>query len=109
MKLIISVVNDNDVAHLLSTLIKEGYRATKLASTGGFLREGNTTILMGIEDEQVDAVVSIIGNLCHARKQLVHPLAPLVDVPDPYAAFPLEVEVGGARIFIVDIEKSLKV
>lgn len=109
MKLIISVVNDKDAAGLMATLVKEGYRATKLSSTGGFLREGNTTFLMGVEDNQVEDVISKIKEVCHARQQLVPPLPPLVGMTESYVSYPLEVTVGGAMIFILDIEKSIRV
>jgi len=109
LKLIISVVNDKDAGSLLATLVKEGYRATKLSSTGGFLREGNTTFFMGVEDEQVEPVVLKIREICHARQQVVSPLPSLAGMAEAYVSYPLEVTVGGAMIFILDIEETIRV
>ena len=64
MKLVITVVEDNDVAFLMESLVKNGYKATKLASTGGFLLQGNTTLLIGVQDHEVDPVLEIIRSTC---------------------------------------------
>ena len=58
MKLIVTVVQDQDAPHLLEKLLSGGYRATRLSSTGGFLRQGNTTLLVGAKDEKVEEAVS---------------------------------------------------
>jgi len=109
MKLVISVISDKDGAPLLNELVRKGYRATKLASTGGFLREGNTTMLIGVENEEVDDVVSIISEMCQSRKQIVTPIAALPGPAEPFAAYPLEITVGGATVFVIDVEKNIKV
>jgi uncharacterized protein YaaQ len=109
VKLIITVVNDKDAPALLENLIKGGYRATKLSSTGGFLKEGNTTYLIGVMDSQVDDVVQKIKEVCYARKELVSPISPMVGLAESYVSYPTEVTVGGAMIFIMDVEKSIKV
>ena len=109
MKLVISVISDNDVSSLLNELVQKGYRATKLASTGGFLREGNTTLLIGVEKERVDDVISIISVICQSRKQIVTPIASLPSLAEPFAAYPMEITVGGATVFVVDVEQNIKV
>ncbi len=109
MKLVISVISDTDASPLLNGLVQKGYRTTKLASTGGFLREGNTTMLIGVEEEQVDDVIAIISTICQSRKQLVTPIASLPGPAEPFATYPLEIAAGGATIFVVDVEKSIKV
>jgi uncharacterized protein YaaQ len=58
MKLMIAIVQDKDAEALLSALTQMGYRATKMASTGGFLREGNSTVFLGVEDNRVEEVLS---------------------------------------------------
>src|SRR5690606_21136355 len=60
VKLIIAVVQDRDSNRLSRALVRENLRVTKLASTGGFLREGNTTFLIGVDDDQVEKVLRII-------------------------------------------------
>jgi uncharacterized protein YaaQ len=108
VKLIVAVIQDKDSHRLLSNLTQEGFRATKLASTGGFLREGNTTLLIGVEDEQVERVISIIRNTCRAREQLVTPLSPMGGPADSFIPYPVEILVGGATIFVLDVERFEK-
>jgi uncharacterized protein YaaQ len=105
MKLVISVVQDKDSNRLSGALIKEGFRATKLASTGGFLRAGNTTFMIGVEDERVSEVMQIIQNNCKIREQMVTPVSPMGGTTDSYIPFPVEVQVGGAAVFVVPVEK----
>lgn len=109
MKLIIAVVQDKDSMRLVEGLVEKGYRATKLASTGGFLREGNTTLLIGVEQQQVDEVVSIIKKTCRSREQLVTPISPVGGPTDLYVPYPVEVVVGGATVFVLDVERFEKV
>jgi len=60
MKLVLSVVSNQAAEGITDALLAAGFRATRLASTGGFRREGNTTIMMGIEDEDVEPVLAIL-------------------------------------------------
>lgn len=105
MKLVIAIVQDKDSNRLSSALIGEGIRATKLASTGGFLRAGNTTFIIGIEDERVEEVIRIIKANCKVRDQLVTPVSPMGGTTDSYIPFPVEVQVGGAAVFVLPIER----
>lgn len=108
MKLVVAVIQDKDSHRLLGALTQANFRATKLASTGGFLREGNTTLLVGVEDEQVERVVSIIKNTCHAREQLVTPLSPMGGPADSYIPYPVEIMVGGATVFVLNVTRFAK-
>lgn len=105
MKLVIAVVQDKDSNRLSNALIKEGFRATKLASTGGFLRSGNTTFMIGIEDDRVQQVMQVIKTNCKVREQLVTPVSPMGGTSDSYIPFPVEVQVGGAAVFVVPVER----
>ena len=105
MKLVIAVIQDKDSNRLSNALVKEGFRATKLASTGGFLRAGNTTFLIGVEDERVHEVFQVISNSCKVRDQLVTPVSPMGGATDSYIPFPVEVQVGGATVFVVPVER----
>jgi len=105
MKLILSIVNSDDARPLLEVLSREGQRATMVSTTGGFLREGNSTILIGVEDEQMDAVLSIIRENCQSRKQFVNPLPPIMEPGELYMPAPVEIEVGGATVFVLDVER----
>lgn len=105
MKLIIAVVQDKDSAKLAQNLVKENIRATKLASTGGFLHAGNTTFLIGTEDHLVDHVKSVIQQSCKAREQVVAPMSPMGASMESYIPYPVNVQVGGATVFVLDIEQ----
>lgn len=105
MKLIIAIVQDPDCASVVEGLTSRGYRATKLASTGGFLREGNATLLVGLEDDQVDDAVAVIARLARSRERIVTPLASAGAPMEAYAPYPVEVVVGGATLFVLDVER----
>ncbi|MBW7477369.1 cyclic-di-AMP receptor [Paenibacillus oenotherae] len=105
MKLVIAIVQDKDSNRLSNALVREGFRATKLASTGGFLRAGNTTFMIGIEDERVSDVMQVIKSNCKVRDQLVSPVSPMGSTTDSYIPFPVEVQVGGAAVFVVPVER----
>ncbi|MGD8192562.1 cyclic-di-AMP receptor [Brevibacillus ginsengisoli] len=104
MKMVIAVVQDKDSGRLSQMLVKKGFRATKLASTGSFLRAGNTTFLVGTEDHLVPDVIDIIQHSCKSRKQMVTPVSPLGSAVDTFMPYPLEVQVGGAAVFVLDVE-----
>jgi hypothetical protein len=63
MKLILAIIQDHVAQDVLHELSENKIRATKLSSTGGFFKKGNTTILIGIEDEKVDRVKEMILNI----------------------------------------------
>jgi len=107
--LIIAVVQDQDVNRLLAKLMEKGYSATKLASTGGFLRQGNTTLLIGVKQEGVPEVIAIIKEVCRTRKQVVTPVTVGDQALNTYIPTPVEVEVGGATVFTVKVESFEKI
>jgi len=105
MKMIVAVVQDKDATRLQNALVQEGIRATKLASTGGFLSAGNTTFLIGVEDDKVEDVMRLIQSNCRVRDQLVTPVSPMGGTTDSYIPFPVEVQVGGAAVFIIPVDR----
>ncbi|MBC8060198.1 MAG: cyclic-di-AMP receptor [Clostridiaceae bacterium] len=109
MKLIITIVQDDDAADLLEELTDKGFRVTKLATTGGFLRSGNTTLMIGVEKDKVDDVLAVIEEVCRTREQVVTSPSPVAGSTGVYIPYPVEVEVGGATIFVVDVDKFLKI
>ena len=70
MKLIIAIVQDEDSSRLVNQLMKNGFGVTKLATTGGFLRAGNTTLLIGVDDDKLHAAMELIEHVCKSRKQV---------------------------------------
>ncbi len=109
MKLILAIVQEKDSRRLMEGLVAAEFQATMLASTGGFLREGNSTILIGTEADKVDAALAVIQKFCHVREQLVSPLPPVVEPVDSYISYPVKVQVGGAIVFVVDVERMVKI
>lgn len=109
MKLVIAVVQDDDADDLVENLVKRRFSSTKLASTGGFLREGNTTLLIGVEAEKVDEVIGIIKDICKSRKQTVTTPIPPTGSAGVFIPYPIDVKVGGATIFVVDTDRFEKV
>lgn len=108
MKLIVAIVQDQDSNRLSKTLVEKNFRATKLATTGGFLRSGNTTFMIGTDDDRVEGALQIIKENCQAREQLVAPVSPMGGNADSYVPFPIEVEVGGATVFVLPVEQFLQ-
>ncbi|QKY70872.1 cyclic-di-AMP receptor [Lentibacillus sp. CBA3610] len=108
MKLLIAVVQDKDTNRLLDALGEENFKITKLATTGGFLKEGNTTLMIGCEDGYVDHALNVIRDNCSKREQMVAPISPMGGNADSYIPKPVKVEVGGATVFILPIEQFLQ-
>jgi uncharacterized protein YaaQ len=105
MKMIVSIVNRDDARGLTDALMREGYRATTISTTGGFLRQGNATLLIGTEDEQVDDVLEIVRSHCHTRTERVTPLPPFMGVEE-YIPLPVEVQIGGAVVFVLSVDRT---
>lgn len=110
MKLIIAIVQDEDSSRLINKLMKDGYGVTKLATTGGFLRSGNTTLLIGVDDAKLEGAMGIIENVCKSRKQVAPVPMSVSSMPSSsYAPYPLEVMVGGATVFVLPVEEFRKI
>ena len=108
MKLIVAIVQDQDASSLIEDLTEHKYRVTKLTSTGGFLKAGNTTLLIGIEEEHVETVVNLIERNCKTR-EITTSLMTVTMPGDTYIPYPLEVKVGGATLFILDVERHIRI
>ena len=109
MKLAIIIVSDTDADGLVRAMVERGYPATKIGSTGGFLRRGNTTLLSGVESDRVDDVISLVRRLCPVRTELLAIAALPLAGEIPVVNEPVEVRAGGAVIFVLDIERFERV
>ena len=107
MKLIFAVINKEDSNTVSSELTKSGYSVTKLATTGGFLLSGNITLIIGTEKEKVDNAVKIIE--AHSKKRTEVVPSTAAYGTEVATSYPVEVPVGGATIFVVDVERFEKV
>jgi uncharacterized protein YaaQ len=108
MKLIVAIVQSDDAGALSDALREANFQSTLISSTGGFLREGNATIFVGVEDDQVDGVMKVIQDNCHTRTQFVNPMPPVMEPGELYMPPPVEVQVGGAVVFVSNIERFEK-
>lgn len=109
MKLVMAVVQDSDAPDLLEKLVEKGFRATKLASTGGFLKKGNTTIFAGVEDSRVDDIIELIKNKCCMGQQFIAPITSAGGPMESYLPHLVDVPASGANIFVIDVEQYIKV
>jgi uncharacterized protein YaaQ len=108
MKLVMSIVQSDDAANLIDDLVAQGHRITRINTAGGFLQQSNATILLGVEDPQVDEVLSVIQSNCQTRTQYINPLPPVMEPGEFYMPYPVEVQIGGATVFVLPIEKFVK-
>jgi uncharacterized protein YaaQ len=106
MKLVLAIVNNSDSSMVSSSLTREGFAVTKLATTGGFLMAGNTTLLIGVDDDKVAQVCDIISNHSRKRTQMM-PTTASYDT-GLYTSLPVDVTVGGATVFVLNVERFEK-
>lgn len=110
MKLIIAIVQNEDVNKLISSLRENGFSSTKLASTGGFLSSGNTTLLIGVDEEKVDDVLAVIKNICKTKKKITAAMPPSTCCTvGGYLPHTIEVTVGGAVVFVTGVDRFEKI
>ncbi|MDI6605303.1 MAG: cyclic-di-AMP receptor [Thermoanaerobacteraceae bacterium] len=109
MKLVLAIVQDEDVRRLMDGLTEKDFSFTRVASTGGFLRAGNTTLLIGVNDEKLDDVIGIIDEKCKTRNKIITSPTLMGGTADIFMPQPVEVPIGGATIFVIDVEKFIRV
>ena len=107
MKLVIAIVGNEDASFVLSELTKNKFSATKLQTSGGFLRAGNATFMIGVEGDKVDDVIKILSEYSSKRK-VVSPIDPTFNSESIFGNKPVEITIGGATVFVLDVEQFLK-
>jgi len=110
-KLILAIVQNEDGSRVLDSLNKAGFYCTRMSTTSGFLRAGNTTFVIGTEEEKVDEAIQLIKNSSQSRKQIIDTSSMGMNssMGGVYMPYPVEVTVGGATIFVVDVDRFEKV
>ena len=103
VKLITLIVKDDDAGRLINALVAGGLRATRLRSSGGFLRARNATIILGVTDEQLPEALRIVRATCRTRRRTVEPMPAVVEHVEIVGGSTVEVDVGGATIFVTDV------
>ena len=109
MKLIYIIVRQDNETDVINSMIKNGFRITKLATSGGFLRKGNTTIFCCCQDNEVNKAIDIIKQECGKRKKIQIDMP--INLPSTainYTSIPTSIEVGGATIIVTDVCKFEK-
>lgn len=101
----VAIVHSEDAGALVDALLEKEHRATRLQSSGGFLKQSNATVMVGVDDDQVDAVLEVVRANCVSRTQVVNPMPPIMEPGEFFMPYPLEVEVGGATVFVLPVER----
>ena len=109
MKLLIAVVNKKDCKVLRDALINAGYRFTEISSAGGFFREGNVTLLIGVTEEQMEGALSVIGAHCKGKEEAVNITPPDTRMYAPPVGEAMTVPIGGAQVFVLNVERVVHV
>ena len=105
MKLAVCIVHNRDKGRISDELVKAGYKFTVVGSTGGFLHEGSSTFLIGVEEPELTALLAIIEQNCKAREQLVNVSTFEPTTPAAFMPNPIKVPVGGSVVFILDVDQ----
>lgn len=108
MKLVVAVIHDEDNHKLIKKLSEKNFGVTKLASTGGFLKTGNTTLMIGTPKEKVQDVINIIEETCKTRKEYTM-ISSMIGETSSFMGQSIEVSVGGATIFVIDVDQFIQV
>ena len=108
MKLAVCIVHNRDRNRLTDDLVAGGFKFTVIGSTGGFLREGNSTLLIGVEEEEVEALKEVIQKNCEAREQLVNVMPFEAAPPGAFVPSPVKVPVGGATVFLINVDEFIR-
>lgn len=106
MKMLLAIIDYDDAQSVISALTKAGFSITRLATTGGFLKAGNVTILIGLDETRLDDAFHIIRDYCRKRRQIMPTTAELG--MGVYPTVPVQVEVGGATVFVLNVERFEK-
>jgi uncharacterized protein YaaQ len=102
MKMVMAIVQADDASTIRDALVEAGHRVTRIATTGGWLRRENVTLLLGVEDEQLDDVFRVLQRMGRHRTEYID--MPM-EMPAPQEAHKTNVEIGGATVFVLDVEQ----
>jgi uncharacterized protein YaaQ len=101
MKMVLAIVQADDAPSVMEALVNAGHRVTRVATTGGWLRRENATLLLGVEDERIDEVLRVLQGAGRHRTSYIN--MPM-EMPGAQDAQMTEVEIGGATVFVLDVE-----
>ena len=104
----IAVIQGEDASQTVQALSGAGFSVTKLSSSGGFLQQGNLTLLIGLEADKIETAIGLIRENCRERSRYMTPMPPMMEPGEFFMPYPVEVQVGGATVFVVDVERFEK-
>jgi uncharacterized protein YaaQ len=108
-RLVVAIIQRRDLEELRQGLNEAGFSFTHVASYGGFLMEANDTLFIAVDKGQVEAVLGIIQGCCHTRTRFLSPISPMLETGGLFPPAPVEVQVGGAQVFIMPIEECRRI
>ncbi|HZS14697.1 MAG TPA: cyclic-di-AMP receptor [Candidatus Dormibacteraeota bacterium] len=108
MKLVVAIVHNDDAAACVTALTDSGIECTRLNTSGGFLQKGNATLLVGVADAQVDEVIELLRRHARDRNEYLTPIPPTTEPAELLVPFPVEVQIGGATVFVLDVDRFEK-
>jgi uncharacterized protein YaaQ len=106
--MVFAIMHGDDAAGCIEALADKGIPTTRLDSRGGFLQKGNATLLCGVSEEQIETVLRVVREHSKSRTDYLSPMPPLVEPGDFFVPYPVEVEVGGAIVFVLAVERFEK-
>ncbi|MCL2839861.1 MAG: cyclic-di-AMP receptor [Defluviitaleaceae bacterium] len=109
MKMVVAIIHDEDVFHISDLLIEKKFYVTKIASTGGFLKAGFTTIMTGVDDDRVEELIETIESKSKSRKKITTVNETISIATEAHVPFPVEVTINGATIFVLQVDQFIKV
>jgi len=111
MKIIFAIVSADDGTRVTDVLTDNHFSVTRLSTTGGFLKKGNATLMIGTDDEKVDEAIHLIKDTCGKRQRIDIniPTHNVASISAGYMMMPVTVELGGATIFVTDVERFEKI
>ncbi|HET7075973.1 MAG TPA: cyclic-di-AMP receptor [Chloroflexia bacterium] len=104
-KLVIVVIQGQDIGAVRRALPAAGFGMTEVDSLGGFLRENNVTLLIGTEESRLADLWRLLAENCLTRTEYISPFQPAYGPGDVFLPRPVEVQVGGATVWVVDVER----
>src|SRR6185312_15200138 len=105
VKLAVCIVHNRDKGRVTDELVKAGFKFTVIGSTGGFLREGNTTFLIGVDESELSTLQKVVSQNSQSREQLVNVMPFEAAPPGAFIPSPVKVPVGGAVMFVMNVEQ----
>jgi uncharacterized protein YaaQ len=109
MKLVVAVVQHEDGERASEALSAAGFASTRISSSGAFLQQGNITILVGVEDTRVAEALEVIRENCRERSRYLTPVPPMSEPGELTMPYPVEVQVGGATVFVLAVDSFEKI